>query len=172
MRSSNHAVSKSESRVMRPRIHAAARRRDRRQMLLGACCSSVSYLNFAHFCRLSGTEPLWTIEALCRRADKQFGKRGICKAENRPKRAKEGRSRGAKCASAAHEGGVPLGFQPRINPRINAPQLARRGRHARHGQQPAAPSPYWRARLPASHSATGGYRPARFEFYFYSTRSY
>ena len=66
VRSSNHAVSRSESRVMRPRIHAAARRRDRRQMLLGACCSPVSYLNLAHFCGVSGTELLWTIEALCR----------------------------------------------------------------------------------------------------------
>ena len=139
----------SQSRIMRPRIHAAARRRDRRQIPLGACCSPVSYLNLAHFCRDKGTESWWTIEALCPCPDKQFARRGKCGENNRPKQAKEGRSRGAKCASAAHEGGVPLGFQPRINPRINAPQLARRGRHARHGQKPAAPSLSWRARLPA-----------------------
>ena len=42
-----HAVSRSESRIMRPRIHAAARRRDRRQILLGACCSSVRRVNAA-----------------------------------------------------------------------------------------------------------------------------
>ena len=33
-----HAVSRSESRIMRPRIHAAARRCDRMQILVGACC--------------------------------------------------------------------------------------------------------------------------------------
>ena len=82
----------------------------------GAVFSPVSYLNLAHFCGLSGTELLWTIEALCRTGHKNFARRGRCGAENRPKRAKEGRSRGAKCASAAHEGGVPLGFQPDNTP--------------------------------------------------------
>ena len=156
----------SQSRIMRPRIHAAARRRDRRQILLGACCSPVSYLNLAHFCGVSGTELLWTIEALCRTAHKNFARRAPRGAENRPKRAKEGRSRGAKCAFSAHEGGAPLGFQPRINPRINAPQLPRRGEHARPGQKPAAPSLSWRARLPAPQPATGPLPAARFEFLF------
>ena len=83
-----HSVSRSESRIMRPRIHAAARRRDRRQIPLGACCSPVSYLNVAHFCQGSGTELLRSMEALCRTLDKNFARRGKCGAENRPKRAK------------------------------------------------------------------------------------
>ena len=61
----------SQSRIMRPRIHAAARRRDRRQILLGACCMKTA-----------------------------------------PNVPNKGARRGAKCASAAHEGGAPLGFQP------------------------------------------------------------
>ena len=43
--------------------------------------------------------------------------------------------------------------------------------HARHGQQPAAPSLSWRARLPAPQPPTGALPAARFEFYFYNTRS-
>ena len=164
--------SRSQSRIMRPRIHAAARHRDRRQIPLGACCILVSCLNLLHARRNWSGVPGQRARACPTSYDGHEARRAPRGAENRPKRAKEGRSRGAKKQTAAHEGGVPLGFQPRINPRINAPQLARSGRHARHGQQPAAPSPYWRARLPAPHSATGGYRPARFEFYFYSTRSY
>ena len=70
----------SQSRIMRPRIHAAARRRDRRQILLGACCMKTA-----------------------------------------PNVPNKGARRGAKCASAAHEGGAPLGFQP-----VHTPAQTRR----------------------------------------------
>ena len=106
-----HSVSRSESRIMRPRIHAAARRRDRRQILVGACCIPVSYLNVAHFCRGSVTE-LRSIEAVPRTPTK------VCQVQvanfkiSAPNVPNKGARRGAKCASAAHKGGAPLGFQP------------------------------------------------------------
>ena len=86
----------SQSRIMRPRIHAAARRRDRRQILLGACCMKTA-----------------------------------------PNVPNKGARRGAKCASAAHEGGAPLGFQP-----VHTPGQTRRSSRGV-GDIPDTASSYW-----------------------------
>ena len=115
---------------MRPRIHAAARRRDRRQILLGACCMKTA-----------------------------------------PNVPNKGARRGAKCASAAHEGGAPLGFQP-----VHTPGQTRRSSRGV-GDIPDTASSPRRHRYRGAHASPplsqppARYLPLDLNFYFYSTRS-
>ena len=115
---------------MRPRIHAAARRRDRMQILLGACCMKTA-----------------------------------------PNVPNKGARRGAKCASAAHEGGAPLGFQP-----VHTPAQTRRSSRGV-GDIPDTASSPRRHRYRGAHASPplsqppARYLPLDLNFYFYSTRS-
>ena len=108
-----HAVSRSESRIMRPRIHAAARRRDRRHILLGACCNPVRRVNAvdrgSHRTAVNPRRPWIHCRTVGASVCQGAGNAPMKTAPNVPNK---GARRGAKCASAAHEGGAPLGFQP------------------------------------------------------------
>ena len=134
---------------MRPRIHAAARRRDRRQILVGACCKLVGALALARLWQGGGNAQLKT-------------------APNVPNK---GARRGAKCASAAHEGGAPLGFQP-----VHTPGQTRRSSRGV-GDIPDTASSPRRHRYRGAHASPplsqppARYLPLDLNFYFYSTRS-
>ena len=101
---------------MRPRIHAAARRRDRRQILVGACStvqvttSSVSSRPNVGAVRDRARavimSPVPDRDHVCGAA------REVRKMKTTPNVPNKGARRGAKCASAGHEGGASLGFQP------------------------------------------------------------
>ena len=73
---------------MRPRIHAAARRRDRRQILLGACCSPVSCLNLLRTPRDLRSVLGQPSGHTCEDLGELEARRAPRGAENRPKRAK------------------------------------------------------------------------------------